>query len=86
MDHPWRQWTAVELTSAKRNMLYIPDGCAHGYITLTDTSEIFYQMSNVHSPEAARGFRWNDPSFAISWPGLITVISERDRTYPDFAP
>jgi len=79
-----RQWIAVELTSDKRNMIYIPEGCAHGFLTLSGTSEIFYQMSNVYNSEAARGFRWNDPAFSISWPDAVRVISERDRTYPDF--
>ena len=79
-----RQWVAVELTSERRNMIYIPEGCAHGFLTLTDSSEVFYQMSNVYNADAARGFRWNDPAFSFSWPAPVTVISERDRTYLDF--
>ena len=65
-------------------MLYIPEGCAHGFLTLEDETEVFYQMSGFYHPELARGFRWNDPAFQIAWPAEPVVISERDRTYPDF--
>ena len=65
-------------------MIYIPEGCAHGFLTLTDNSEVFYQMSQVYHPESARGVRWNDPVFRINWPGEVKVISERDRTYSNF--
>jgi dTDP-4-dehydrorhamnose 3,5-epimerase len=85
-DSPtYRDWIGVVLTSANRNMVYVPEGCGHGFLTLEDESEVFYQMSEVYSPEAARGARWNDPAFQISWPATVKVISERDRTYPDFA-
>lgn len=66
------------------SMLYIPEGFAHGFLTLEDDTEVFYQMSQFYVPNAARGFRWNDPFFSIEWPGEVTVISERDKTYPDF--
>ena len=75
---------AVTLTAADRNMLYIPEGCAHGFLTLEDDTEVFYQMSEFYNPEAARGVRWNDPAFQIVWPAGVAVISERDRTYPNF--
>jgi dTDP-4-dehydrorhamnose 3,5-epimerase len=78
------RWTAAELTAENRRALYIPEGCAHGFLTLEDNTEVLYQISEFHHPEAARGVRWNDPAFGIVWPGEITVISERDRTYPDF--
>lgn len=78
-----RQWIGVELTEQKRNMVYIPEGCAHGFLTLAEESEVFYQMSEFYAPESARGVRWNDPAFRIGWPGNVEVISERDRTYPD---
>jgi len=81
----FRGWAAAELTAEKRNMLYIPQGCAHGFLTLRDESEVFYQMSEVHRPEAARGVRWNDSAFTIHWPAEVSVIAERDRTYPDFS-
>jgi dTDP-4-dehydrorhamnose 3,5-epimerase len=67
-------------------MLYIPERFAHGFQTLTDGTEIFYQMSEFYSPEYARGFRWNDPAFDIQLPLNITAISDRDASYPDFLP
>jgi dTDP-4-dehydrorhamnose 3,5-epimerase len=76
----------VELTAGNRRMLYIPRGCAHGFLTLDDDTEVSYQMSSVYSPDHARGFRWNDPLFGVHWAAPIDVISDRDRTYPDFAP
>jgi len=81
----FKQWIGVVLTPANRNMVYVPEGCAHGFLTLEDESEVFYQISEFYNPESARGARWNDPAFQIGWPGEIAVISERDRTYPDFA-
>jgi dTDP-4-dehydrorhamnose 3,5-epimerase len=80
----YKQWVAFVLTADKRNIVYVPEGCAHGFLTLEDETEVFYQMSEFHRAEAARGVRWNDPAFQIMWPGSIKVISERDRTYPDF--
>jgi dTDP-4-dehydrorhamnose 3,5-epimerase len=82
----FRRWIAVVLTAEKRNMVYVPEGCAHGFLTLEDKTEVFYQMSEFYSPESARGVRWNDPAFQIVWPEKIEVISDRDRTYPDFEP
>jgi dTDP-4-dehydrorhamnose 3,5-epimerase len=78
------QWTAAELSADAGNMLYIPGNCAHGFITLEDRSEILYQISEFYYPELARGLRWNDPAFGIEWPIQPTVISDRDRDYPDF--
>ncbi len=84
-DSPtFRDWIAVFLTAEKHNMLYVPEGCAHGFLTLEDRSEVFYQMSEFYHPEASRGVRWNDAAFRITWPADVRVISERDRTYPDF--
>ncbi len=80
----YKEWTAVVLTADKRNMVYVPEGCAHGFLTLCDESEVFYQMSEFYSPDSARGVRWDDPAFQIIWPDPVAVISERDRTYPDF--
>ena len=82
----YRQWVAAELTSEKRNMMYIPEGCAHGFLTLAGDTEVSYQMSNFYTPDAGRGVRWNDPVFQIDWPAPIEVISARDRSYPDFTP
>lgn len=80
----FKKWIGVNLTATNRYMLYIPEGCAHGFLTLEDNTEVFYQMSEFYHPEAARGVRWNDPAFQIAWPERVEVISERDRNYPDF--
>jgi dTDP-4-dehydrorhamnose 3,5-epimerase len=77
-------WVGVELSAENRLALYVPEGCAHGFLTLADDSEVSYQMSEFHVPNAARGARFDDPAFGIEWPGEIVVINERDRTYPDF--
>ena len=74
----------VTLTAENRTMLYIPKGFAHGFLTLEDSTEIFYQMSEFYAPDSARGVRWNDPAFAIEWPGEVLILSEKDRSYPDF--
>jgi dTDP-4-dehydrorhamnose 3,5-epimerase len=81
----YKDWVAVELTAANRRMLYIPEGCAAGYQTLADNSEVFYQLSQFYAPEAERGARWNDPAFAIEWPERQPrVISEKDAAWPDY--
>jgi len=80
----FKQWIGVTLTAEIRNMLYVPKGCAHGFLTLQDDTEVFYQMSEVYNAESARGVRWNDPNFGIAWPETVEVISNRDRDYPDF--
>jgi dTDP-4-dehydrorhamnose 3,5-epimerase len=80
----YKQWIGVTLSAADRNMMYVPEGCAHGFLTLEDDSEVFYQMSEYYSVESARGVRWDDPAFGIAWPDSVEVISERDRTYADF--
>ncbi|NJR64303.1 MAG: dTDP-4-dehydrorhamnose 3,5-epimerase [Leptolyngbyaceae cyanobacterium CRU_2_3] len=80
------QWTAVELTAENRKALYIPKGLAHGFQTLKDDTEIFYQMSDFYASECAQGFRWNDPKFKIDWPEEVSVISQRDREYQDYTP
>jgi dTDP-4-dehydrorhamnose 3,5-epimerase len=80
------QWTAIKLTAENRTALYIPKGFAHGFQTLEDNTEIFYQMSEFHNPDFARGFRWNDPIFRIHWPEEVSVISDRDRKYSNYTP
>lgn len=77
-------WIAMELTAENRRALYIPEGFAHGFQTLTDNTEVFYQMSEKHHPDAARGLRWNDPMFNVSWPVNTMVISEKDNNYPNW--
>jgi dTDP-4-dehydrorhamnose 3,5-epimerase len=83
----FKQWLAYELSADNRHMLYVPEGFAHGFQTLTDEAEVFYQMSQRYVPEAARGVRWNDTAFGIDWPPLEeeSLISEKDRAYLDFA-
>jgi dTDP-4-dehydrorhamnose 3,5-epimerase len=80
------RWAGVELTADNRLALYIPEGCAHGFLTLVDHSEVAYQMSSVYVPEAARGVRFDDPSFAIDWPREIVVVNDRDASYRDYVP
>jgi len=75
----------VELSAANRRMLYVPEGFAHGFLTLEPDTEIFYQMSEFYAPECATGVRYDDPAFAISWPEEPDIISERDAAYPDFS-
>lgn len=80
----FRQWTAIELSAENHLMLYIPEGFAHGFQTLRDNNEVFYQMSDFYHPEAARGIRWNDPAFNIQWPMKVVIISSKDSQYSDF--
>ena len=75
---------SLPLTAYCYLMLYIPQGFAHGFLTLEDDTEVFYQMSEFYAPGYGRGIRWNDPAFGITWPGEINVISDQDLTYPDF--
>ena len=84
-DSPtYLRWLGVELSAENRRMLYIPEDFAHGFITLTDSTEVFYQMSNQYVPRSAAGFRWNDPAFGIEWPDAPQVISDRDNSYSSF--
>jgi len=77
-------WFGAELSADNRRALYIGEGCAHGFLTLTDDAEVMYQMSEFWAPDAARGARWDDPVFAIEWPADPVVMNDRDRTYADF--
>jgi dTDP-4-dehydrorhamnose 3,5-epimerase len=79
-------WAGYVLSDANRSMLYVPEGCAHGFLTLTDGAEVTYQMSAPYAPAAGRGVRWDDPAFGIDWPGEVVVINQRDATYPDMEP
>jgi dTDP-4-dehydrorhamnose 3,5-epimerase len=84
-DSPtFKEWIAVVLTASNRHMVYVPQGCGHGFLTLEDDVEVFYQISEFYNAEAARGVRWDDPAFQIAWPEKVAVISEKDRAYPDF--
>jgi dTDP-4-dehydrorhamnose 3,5-epimerase len=79
-------WFAVELTADNHRMLYIPVGFAHGFQTLSDDTEVSYQMSSVYVPGSGAGVRWNDLAFGINWPIADMTINERDRTYPQYIP
>ena len=80
------RWLAVELTQDNREALYIPKGCAHGFQTTADNTELLYQMSVPYAPEFASGVRWNDPLFGIRWPVSQPILSERDAAYPNYVP
>jgi dTDP-4-dehydrorhamnose 3,5-epimerase len=80
----FKKYFAVELNEQNCKMLYIPAGFAHGFQTLRDNTEVFYQISQVYSSEHARGLRWNDPAFEILWPEDERTILERDQNYPGF--
>lgn len=80
------RWTGVELNAEAHNGLFIPAGCAHGFLTLSDNAEVTYLMGAAYVPELARGVRWNDPVFAIDWPFEPSITSNKDATYPDFDP
>jgi dTDP-4-dehydrorhamnose 3,5-epimerase len=86
-DSPtYRKWAAFELTEANCRALYVAAGLAHGFQTLADESEMFYQMGEFYYPELARGIRWNDPAFGIEWPIANPILSDRDYSYADFVP
>ena len=80
----FRQWFGTELTALNYRALYIPPGLAHGFLTLTDNTDVFYQISGGYVPLSGRGVRWNDPAFAIEWPETPVRMADRDRAYPDF--
>lgn len=79
----YKKWFGTELSASNRRSLYVPAGFAHGFLTLVNETEVFYQMSEFHHPEFSRGVRWNDPSVAICWPEYPHVISDIDQQYPD---
>lgn len=80
----YRKWVGVELSADSRRAVYIPAGFAHGFQTLTDETELFYQMSAFYHPESARGARWDDPLLAINWPAEERrIIAARDLAFPD---
>ena len=80
----YKKWEAFELTEHNRTALYIPEGFAHGFQTLLDETEVLYQMSEFYAPGAARGVRWNDPAFGITWPLPNPILSPKDAAYADF--
>jgi dTDP-4-dehydrorhamnose 3,5-epimerase len=78
------RWEGVELSEHNRRSFYVPKGCIHGFQTLTDDVEVTYKMSDFHAPEAAGGYRYDDPAFAITWPIPVALISDRDLQWPAF--
>src|SRR6266540_1117465 len=80
----FKQWFAIELSAENRRALYVPENFAHGFQTLADNSEVFYQMSEFFHSECARGVRWDDPAFAIEWPLEEKVLTEKDKSWPYF--
>jgi len=78
------QWFGLELSADNRKGLYIPPGCAHGFITLADDTDVNYLMGETYHADLARGARWNDPAFAIDWPLQPMTMNERDAAYPDW--
>jgi len=78
----YRQWHGLELSAENRRALFIPPGFAHGFLSLTDSAEVYYMISVAHAPEFSRGVRWNDPALSIAWPFEPTTISARDAAYP----
>jgi dTDP-4-dehydrorhamnose 3,5-epimerase len=81
----YRRWQGFELSAENRRQLYIPQGFAHGFQTLCDDAEVGYLISAFYAPAAASGVRYDDPAFAIEWPLALTVISEKDQTWPAFS-
>jgi dTDP-4-dehydrorhamnose 3,5-epimerase len=82
----YRRWFGIELSDANRRVLYVPRGCAHGYMTLRPDSAVLYFASHAYAPEHERVLRWDDPAFAIAWPHPPRVISQKDRCAPDYDP
>jgi len=80
----YRQWFGVELTAENRKALFVPRGFAHGFQTLSDDAEVFYQVSEFYTPGAEQGLRHDDPGFNIEWPEAVAVISDKDANWPDF--
>lgn len=84
-DSPsFARWFGVTFDARELRALYVPKGFAHGFLTLTDDTRVLYQMFTEYHPPSARGFRWDDPAFAIEWPGVPRVISDRDRGFPPY--
>jgi dTDP-4-dehydrorhamnose 3,5-epimerase len=80
----YRKWIGVELTDQNRWALFVPQGFAHGFQTLEDQTEVFYQVSEFYTPGAERGARYNDPAFGIEWPLPVSVISDKDAAWEDY--
>jgi dTDP-4-dehydrorhamnose 3,5-epimerase len=75
------QWIGIELTADNRTMLYVPEGCAHGYQTMEDNTEVVYDTSQFYAPHHATGVLYSDPAFGIEWPLPVAMISEADKNW-----
>ena len=80
----YKRWFGIELSATNGRMLYVPQGCAHGYQTLSNDAEVMYFTSAFYAPAAATGVRYDDPAFGIEWPCTVAALSEQDRSWPDF--
>ena len=80
------QWVAVEFSARDRRSLHVPAGCANAWLTTAPDTVVHYYMSDFYAPAADRGLRYDDPAFGFRWPAAPAVISERDKSYPDFDP
>ena len=80
----YTQSIGVELSAENYKMLYVPENFAHGFITLKDDTEVTYQVSQFYTPGSERGIRWDDPAFNIDWPIEVQVISDKDKSWPDY--
>jgi dTDP-4-dehydrorhamnose 3,5-epimerase len=85
-DSPtFRRWQAFNLDARRLRAIYVPEGCGHGFLTLEPNTDVLYQISRLHVPGFARGYRWDDPLLGIEWPAVPAVVSEADRTWPNFS-
>ncbi|HEY1039545.1 MAG TPA: dTDP-4-dehydrorhamnose 3,5-epimerase [Bacteroidia bacterium] len=80
------QWYATELSAANRNLMYVPEGFAHGFQTLEEDSELIYHHTSFYEPAAERGLRYNDELLAVNWPLEVSAISQKDENYPLLTP
>lgn len=85
-SNSYKKWFGIELTAENHKMVYVPKGFAHGFLTLEDESEVFYQMSDCYMPDSASGIHWNDDSIGIKWPRTPSVISSQDDSYSSQTP
>jgi dTDP-4-dehydrorhamnose 3,5-epimerase len=82
----YRRWHGLELSESNHLAIYVPEGCAQGYLTLRDDTEIYYHTSEVFQPRSATGVRYDDPAFRIEWPARAEIMSDQDRSWPDWTP
>jgi dTDP-4-dehydrorhamnose 3,5-epimerase len=84
-DSPrYAEWIAVHLDAEAMNAVFVPEGCAHGFMTMQPDTDVMYQISPLHVPDKARGVRWNDPAFAVDWPAEPALMDARDACWPDW--